>query len=75
MAPAEYLQRIRLDRAKKLLGASARPITEIALECGFGSSAYLAACFTGLFGLSPSAYRASLQNGRIPEKNRRKTKD
>lgn len=56
-APIEYLLRIRLDRAKKMLLAGDMTITEIALDCGFGSAAYLSARFTRKYGVSPSSYR------------------
>lgn len=68
MPPAEYLIQIRLDRAKKLLIAGDRSVTEIALECGFNSSAYLSACFHKRFNLTPSEYLNGSQKGRISKK-------
>lgn len=73
-SPAEYLRRIRLERAKKLIAAGDLTLTEIALECGLGSSAYLSATFSGAFGVSPGAYRRLLAEGRSSQKNGRKTK-
>ncbi len=56
--PMDYLSRIRMERAKKLLLAGDKSITEIALECGFRSPSYLSACFHNRFRISPSEYRA-----------------
>lgn len=59
-SPIDYLGRIRMDRAKKLLLASDKSITEIALECGFNSPAYLSASFYKKFRTTPSDYRKTL---------------
>ncbi len=42
----EYVQELRLERAKKLLLPGNKSVTETALECGFGSMSYLAARIT-----------------------------
>ena len=55
-APMEYVQDLRLERAKKLLLAGDRTITEIALECGFNSSSYLSSCFHKHYKMTPSEY-------------------
>jgi AraC-like DNA-binding protein len=55
--PIEYLIAVRLERAKKMLLAGDRTVTEIALDCGFGSAAYLSARFSKTYGTSPSSYR------------------
>jgi len=62
-APAAYLQEVRLHRAKKLIIAGDRSITEIALECGFGSPAYLSAQFRKRYRLSPSDFRRTMEKG------------
>ena len=56
-APMEYVQALRLERSKKLLLAGGRTITEIALECGFGSSSYLSACFQKRYKITPREYQ------------------
>jgi AraC-like DNA-binding protein len=56
-APIEYLQELRLFRARRLLRDTIRPVTDIALECGFNSSSYLSRCFQSRWGLSPSKFR------------------
>ncbi len=74
LSPSEYLRRTRLDRAKKLVAAAELTLTDIALECGLGSSAYLCATFSRAFGVSPAEYRRLLTDGRSSQKKGRKTK-
>lgn len=58
-SPVEHLNRCRLDHAARLLRAQPdRPITQIALACGFGSSQYFATRFRLRFGCAPRAYRS-----------------
>lgn len=75
LSPVEYLNDIRMDRVRKLLRAGDHSITDIALACGFGSPAYLSERFQKKYGLTPSAYRESLKNGRIPKKDEKIAKE
>lgn len=52
-----YLTRIRVESSRKALLSIGRPITEIALACGFESSSYFCKVFKKATGLSPSEYR------------------
>lgn len=61
--PRAYLRRARLERAKRLLAADDRPVTEVALECGFCSASHLATSFARAFRMPPSRYRAMLRRG------------
>jgi AraC-like DNA-binding protein len=63
-ATMEYVQGIRLERAKKLLLARDSSISDIALECGFGSSSYLSACFQKQYRMTPREYRKKTTNNR-----------
>ena len=54
--PAEFIKRIRLSRAAKLIELNAGNISEIAIEVGFSNPAYFAECFRKQFGISPSQY-------------------
>jgi len=56
-SPMGYVKKVRLDTCKKMLKASNKSITEIALECGFNSSAYLSDTFSRAYKISPSEYR------------------
>lgn len=60
-----YLNQIRLERVKRLLLEGNKAITEIALECGFSSSAYLSSSFYNKFKISPTDYRSLLKKGDI----------
>lgn len=55
--PADYVNRLRLERAANLLLKSEQPVTEIALACGFSSPAVLARGFKQRFGVTASQYR------------------
>jgi AraC family transcriptional regulator len=59
-APMEYVQDLRLERAKKLLLAGDKTMTEIALDCGFGSASYLSACFQKRCKMTPKEYRKNV---------------
>lgn len=52
-----YLNEVRHEKVKRLLLLGEFSITEIALECGFGSPSYLSATFQKRYGQSPSDYR------------------
>jgi CheY-like chemotaxis protein len=55
--PIEYLQRYRVNQAKRLLKDSERTITEIALDVGFSDSGYFSRIFRRTTGMSPEAFR------------------
>lgn len=55
--PLDYLNEVRMGRVKKLLIAGERSITEIALECGFSSPAYLTASFYKRYKITPSNFK------------------
>lgn len=57
ITPIEYLIEIRIQKAKTLLMRKNIPITEVAMRCGFGSSAHFSSCFQARVGIAPSEYR------------------
>ncbi|TGG93941.1 helix-turn-helix domain-containing protein [Natronospirillum operosum] len=57
-APHRYVLHRRLVRARQLLEQTALSMTEIALQCGFGSSSHFSNRFRRETGTSPSQYRA-----------------
>ncbi|MEM1084384.1 MAG: AraC family transcriptional regulator [Verrucomicrobiota bacterium] len=60
LTPFDYLNRCRLKWAKREIGERVgKPITEIAMEAGYSSSAYFGKLFKQREGVSPSAYRKS----------------
>ncbi len=55
--PAAFVEALRLDRARTLLGEGA-PLKRAAAVAGFGSADRLTRAFTRAFGVSPSTWRA-----------------
>ena len=53
----DYLIGVRINRAEKALLSGEKPITEIAVECGFNNTAYFSAVYKKLKGLSPTVAR------------------
>lgn len=56
-SPMEYLNDIRLERAKRLLLTDDYSITKITQECGFSSTSYLASRFQKKYLTTPTVYR------------------
>ena len=54
-----FTNRLRLEKAARLLRFSDQNVTDIALECGFSSSATFSRAFRSGYGTSPSEYRKS----------------
>lgn len=52
-----YLRRLRVEEAARLLVQSHEDITPIALRCGFASHSHLCRVFHAQYGLTPSEYR------------------
>lgn len=57
ITPIEYLIEVRIKMAKLMLKRKENPMTDIAMRCGFGSSAHFSSCFQKNVGLSPTEYR------------------
>lgn len=58
MAPAQYVERIRVEAAQQLLEAADDGVTAIARRCGFGSEETLRRTFVKVLGTTPTDYRA-----------------
>ena len=69
LAPKRYLLRLRLEKARRLLGNSPDSIKVIADRLGFSSAFHLSAAFKREFGVSPSAWRKPDRTGPIPPKS------
>lgn len=55
--PAEYIRRMRLEKALSLMALQRkRRLTDIALSCGFSSSADFSRSFRHRYGVAPSAF-------------------
>lgn len=53
----EYITNLRIEKAKKLLTATNRRVSDIALECGFRSASYFNSVFRKCLGMAPGDYR------------------
>src|SRR5262249_61439498 len=62
-----FTNRLRLEKAARLLTKTRQSATEIALECGFSSSATFSRSFNKAFNTSPTQYRKSrmIKNSKI----------
>ncbi|HMA54151.1 MAG TPA: GyrI-like domain-containing protein [Acidobacteriota bacterium] len=74
--PAEYIRRLRLEKAAILLANDASvPVTTIALGCGFSTSALFCRLFKARFGMPPTAWRdggyENRKNGQTVRKRRK----
>lgn len=54
----EYLVKIRLQHAARLLLTTTMSVTDIAFSCGFNSSNYFSNTFTKVMGMPPAKYRS-----------------
>ena len=57
ISTSNYINKIRLQEAKKLLAQSDKSISEIAYDVGFSSPQYFSTSFSAAFDCSPSDYR------------------
>lgn len=56
-SPSTFYLQIRLARARTMLRQTLHPVREVALECGFGSTAHLSHAYKKAFGLPPTQER------------------
>ncbi len=62
VSPQTLWLRLRLEQGRWMLEHTTRPITEIALECGFSDGAHFARMFRQNFGRVPTSVRARRQS-------------
>lgn len=62
-----FINRIRMEKAARLLRFSGKRISDIALECGFSGSSPFSRLFRNYFGISPTEYRngTEIKNSKI----------
>ncbi|NII27029.1 helix-turn-helix domain-containing protein [Pseudoflavitalea sp. X16] len=66
--PLEYLQRVRIEAAKKALETSHISVNEVLYEVGYADIKAFRQVFKKITGLSPLEYRARYNKAAIPEK-------
>lgn len=59
ITPNEYINKLRISKAKKMLLSGNEPVSIIAEKCGFNSQAYFTYCFKRSADTSPLKYRNS----------------
>jgi AraC-like DNA-binding protein len=64
VSPRQYLLRVRVNAACKLLAETAGSVTDIALEIGFYDHSHFSRTFSRLMGVSPLAYRKRHETGK-----------
>ncbi len=57
VTPHEFVERARVDAARKLLESSDAPLKTVAWECGFGVADRMRIVFTRRIGVTPMQYR------------------
>ena len=60
MSPREYINKKKIEEAKRLLAQTELSVTAIAYRLGFSGSNYLAVMFRQIAGCSPSEYRKAV---------------
>ena len=61
ITPHEFVERARIDAARRLLEGSDRALKAIAYDCGFGSGDRMRLVFSERLGVTPAQYRAAFQ--------------
>ena len=64
MPPIEYVQRLRIEDAKRRLERTAISADEISWQVGYEDAAFFRRLFKRLTGMAPGAYRRRFQ---VPE--------
>lgn len=62
VTPHEFVERARVDAARKLLEGTHLPLKAVAFDCGFGTADRMRMIFVERLGITPAQYRASFQH-------------
>ena len=57
VTPMEFVARVRLSLARRMLASTMRPVEAIAAEVGFGSRSHFSRVFRECYGTDPSTFR------------------
>lgn len=66
LTPVAYVQRVRVERAKRRLETTAEPVEEISWEVGYEDPAAFRRLFKRLTGLTPGGYRRAFRLPALP---------
>jgi AraC family transcriptional regulator len=59
LAPHQFVLRLRLERAQRLLSRERHDVADVAIACGFYDQAHLTNAFRKAFGRTPAAFAAA----------------
>jgi AraC family transcriptional regulator len=62
VTPADYVRRLRVEQACRMLVQSRMPLIEIALEVGFADQSHFTRTFRRVMGVTPAVYRAAARH-------------
>jgi len=63
VTPGRYVERVRLEAARRELEDSAQPIATVAAACGFGTAETMRRAFLRALGVAPAEYRRRYHPG------------
>jgi transcriptional regulator GlxA family with amidase domain len=63
VTPHEFVERARVDAARKLLESSGAALKAVAYDCGFGTADRMRIVFTKRIGVTPMQYRERFRSG------------
>ena len=63
LTPARYVERVRLETARRRLEETAEPVASIARRCGFGTPETMRRTFLRVLAVGPSEYRRRFHAG------------
>lgn len=67
LTPARYVERLRLEAARRRLEEGTEPVATIAVECGFGTAETMRRSFLRALGVGPAEYRRRFQTQSLVE--------
>jgi len=59
--PHEFITKLRIDRAKRLLACEQLPVTDVCFAVGYESLGSFSTLFRTMVGYSPSAYQRAIR--------------
>ncbi len=66
--PSEYLQMVRIDKAKEILATTRYRVLDVAMQVGYINSSSFARAFKSVTGLTPGQYRKQISENKSLEK-------
>jgi transcriptional regulator GlxA family with amidase domain len=66
VTPGRFVERVRVEAARRLLEESSRGVSDVATRCGFGSAETMRVAFRRTLGVSPNGYRSRFSTARLP---------